>query len=415
MQIKLPKAIKKLRLKLAMCVVSKNRKQVLRKLKTKLQKKEKLNVIFYIFDETKWKAQSLYDLMEKSEEFSPFVCVSKNSAKINNFDYLSKEKILSVYNFFKTKSLNTFLAYDFEKNKYISFEDMNSKADIIIYCSPWNIPKIHSPLRASKNAFTIYIPYAVSVTKSYIEYNLELHNLVFKHYIMSELFKGYYSKNALNKGKNLIAVGNPILDYFYLNKDKPFKNENYIIYAPHYSVDDKSILNWGTFFEFGEYILNFAKNHPEYNWIFKPHPALRGYLLNNTNYTKKQLNKYWSEWENIGKICDSGDYLDLFMKSKLLISDCGSFKVEYFMTKKPQIFLKSSRCKTEYNTYVEKINNSCYQARNIKELEKILDEVLIKENDYKKNERLELFKELNLENQYCAKNILEDLIKTISS
>ena len=49
--------------------ISDNKPQVIKKLKNKIKNGKKLTVAFYIYDETKWKCQSIYDLMEESGIF----------------------------------------------------------------------------------------------------------------------------------------------------------------------------------------------------------------------------------------------------------------------------------------------------------------------------------------------------------
>ena len=125
--------------------------------------------------------------------------------------------------------------------------------------------------------------------------------------------------------------------------------------------------------------------------------------------TKEEILAYRKEWANIGLVSLNGDYIEMFMNSKAMITDCGSFETEYFLTKKPLIHLKSDIEPTPFNPAVQKIVDSCYEAQDFDELEKILDEVVIKNNDYKINDRKKVYKELGYENNYAAKNILEDI------
>ena len=213
------------------------------------------------------------------------------------------------------------------------------------------------------------------------------------------------------KGANLKVVGHPQLDYFYENKNNHFKEENYVIYAPHWSIDEQTDLKWGTFLWNYEFMLDFAKKHKEYKWIFKPHPNLKQ-ILKLRHWDDDKITKYWNEWKNLGQLHESGDYLDLFMKSKLMITDSGSFQTEYFMCQKPCVYLKSKNG-TPFNSTVENIINSYYKAENITELKNILYEVLIKNNDYMKNNRDERYKNYNLKENYAAKNIIDDILKTL--
>lgn len=398
----------KLRIKQNLDYISRNKKQVLKKLKTK----KVFNVAFFVYDETKWKCQSIYDLMEESENFVPHIFVTKNCSPKSNFNYQEPETIHRIYKFFQAKNMRVHYAYDFEKDDFISFEKMEPKPDIVYYCHPWYIYKTQGPVMASKYALTFYSPYSISSTMGYQEYVLRFYQYVQKQYVINDVIKEHFASNMDNKGVNLMSAGHPILDYFYLNKDKKYENKNTIIYAPHFSVDDNTTLKWGTFLEMGEFILNWAKNHPEFNYIFKPHPCLKGYLTSKSLWSEEKIRQYWDEWSKIGLTYESGDYLDMFMESCAMITDCGSFKTEYFMTQKPQIYLKSKN-PMPFNPNVEKINQTCYKAETPSELEEILEEVLIKGNDYKKDERRRVYQEYGYENNYAAKNIFDDIKRTI--
>ncbi len=403
----------KLKTKNNLKYISKNKKQVIKKLKEKIKNNEKINVVFYIYDETKWKSQSIYNLLEEDERFTPYIFVSKNCSTEDNMNFQTKNDITKVYDFFKNKNMRVLYAYDFENDNYIPLDEMKVKPDIVFYSHPWYIYKTQGPVMVSKYAITCYIPYFIATSISPIEYYTRFHQYVENHYVLNDLIKNYYAENMDNKGENLKSTGHPMLDYFYLNKNKTFENKNYTIYAPHWSVDKNNNLHWGTFLDLGYKILNYAKTHPNLNWIYKPHPCLESYLIKNSYYTKEEINSYRKEWQNIGQIMETGDYLDLFMQSKTLITDCGSFETEYFLTQKPLIHLKSNIEPTPFNPSVKKIINSCYEAHDFESLKEILDEVIIKNNDYKIQERKKVYKELGYENNYAAENILEDILNCL--
>ena len=130
--------------------------------------------------------------------------------------------------------------------------------------------------------------------------------------------------------------------------------------------------------------------------------------------TDEEIETYWNEWNKISLVYESGDYLDLFSRSYAMITDCGSFLTEFLMTEQPVIHPVSETC-AGYNPGTEKIVKSYYQAHNLEELEKYLEEIILKKNDPRKNERLAVIDELGLKNNYCAKNILEDIIGELSA
>ena len=388
--------------------IRKNQPKVIKKLKEKI-KNQKLNVAFYIYDEAKWKAQSLFDLMEKSDKFNPYIVVSKNYSNPDNLNYQTQKDVDRIYEFFKNKNMKVIKGVI--NNQFISFDEIELVPDIVVYSHPWYVYKTQGPVMVSKYALTSYIPYFLPNTSSPIESYLRFHQYVQNFYVLSDSIKDLYSKNMLNKGKNLKAFGHTALDYFYLNKDKNFEDKNTIIYAPHWTIDDKNTLCYGTFFDFGGKILELAKLHPEFNWVFKPHPLLEQNLKKYRS--DDEIKSYWDEWKKIGKVVESGDYLDMFMKSKAIISDCGSFQIEYFMTKKPFIYLKSKN-PTPFIPFTQKINDTYYKVETLDDLYKTFEEVILNGNDYKKEDRLKLYNELNLAENYAAENIIGDFLSLLN-
>ncbi len=385
------------------CYINKNTKKILKKLKRDA-KTRKLKAAFYVYDETKWKSQSLYDLFMSDEHFEPVILVTKNCSPKGNYNYQSKEEVKRVYTFFKNKNMNVEYAYDCEKECFIPFE--NFKPDLIFYQHPWFVEKSQGPVVCSKFALTYYIPYYLPSTSAPNDYHLRFHRYVHKYYIMNEYLLKRYSKLMKNKGKNLCVTGSPQLDYFYLNKEN-FPKE-YVIYAPHWTVNHNETIAYSTFLKTGKIILEFAQKHPEIKWIFKPHPLLKQALLINKYWTKEETEKYYSSWEKIGQYYDSGDYLKLFDKSYAMITDCGSFMTEFFMTKMPLIRLVSEDT-PPFDDFMEEIMSSFYNVYTEEELLTVLQSVVLNKEDSLKSKRMTVLKKLGLDKNYAAMNIINDV------
>ena len=58
--------------------------------------------------------------------------------------------------------------------------------------------------------------------------------------------------------------------------------------------------------KYGKDILDYAKSHPEINWVFKPHPRLRTELTYSNVWTKKEVDD-----ENYMKRQIHGNYTSL--------------------------------------------------------------------------------------------------------
>ena len=387
--------------------IEKNSKKVLKKLK-KEKNKRKLRVAFLCSDETKWKCESLFKLLEKSEHFDPFILTTKTNAPKNSSKQMNSKEVLDVYNFFTKKGFKTYFAYDTLKNKFIPIKKF--KPDLIFYQQPWYIETQQGPVVASKFALTYYVPYYITNVSSPMEYYLRFHRYVHRYYVLNDIIKDFYSPKMKNGGVNLKVVGHTQLDYYLTNKN-PKNPKNYVIYAPHWSINYPQE-NYATFEWNGKEILAFAKKHPEINWVFKPHPILKHRLKNQGIMSGNEIENYWNEWEKIATVYETGDYMDFFKHSYAMITDCGSFLTEFFLTKQPVIHLVSSNA-IPYNPSAKKIVETYYQAHNIDELENFLKTVIIDKNDYLKEKRLSLLKEMKLDSCYAAKNILDDIEKEL--
>ena len=377
-----------------------------KKVKAKLKGKTHLNVAFYVYDSAKWKCQSVYDLMTKDERFTPYIFVTKCNAPKDNFNNQTIDDIKKTYDFFKSKGMNVQYAYDLENDKFIPFEKMSPKPDIIIYQHPWYVETTQGPVVCSKFALTYYVPYYISDIDNPIEYDLRFHRYIYRYYVPDEIIRKNYAKNMYDKGEKLIVAGHPQLD-FYLD-DKIENERKYVIYAPHWTVCGDN-LRYSTFDWNGYQILEFAENHPELNWVFKPHPCLYNFLFMSGYMKKEKADEYYRRWQDIGIVCEDGDYMQLFQNSLAMITDSGSFLTEYLFTKQPCIHLVSEYFKGNEN--VEKICQTYYNAHNLDEMNKIFEEILINKNDAKKSERLALLEELNYPNS--AEVIVEDLLKNL--
>lgn len=368
-------------------------------------KNRKIRVAFYVND-TRWKCQNLYDLMSKDEHYEPFIIVGKSNVPVNNREYQSYDDLMKIFQIYKKNNRNVFLAYDYENLEPISLSEFNP--DIVFYSRHWQLYKEHNVNAISDYALACYIPYFISNSPANIEAGYAFHNLVWRYYLLNDDLKKEYKKVMKNRGKNLRVVGYPFLEDY---KKQDNVEKKYIIYAPHWSVGKDSLLKYATFEWNGEYILNFAKQHPELNWVFKPHPILKGTLVDTGVMTKEETDNYWAEWDKIGIKYEGADYLPLFKASKALITDCGSFLAEYMPTKNPVILLRSDIA-TPYNFLAQKVTKYYYKAHNLEELSDLFNDVLIKGNDINKKQRLQMLEDLHLVNS-ASENILRDLDKTL--
>lgn len=372
-----------------------------------LNKRRPIKICFLIRENQKWSYQSLYEAFEKSDEFEPLVLVS-----MLWLSHIGKDKtrnnLEENYNFFKNRGIK--VEYAYKDGKYIDLKEFNP--DIVFYDQPWDLPDIHKPTKVSEFALTCYVPYGLAILDFKEDYTKEFHKLLYKFLVTNkydiERFEGYSKGNS----KNCVYLGFSKFDeYLKNNKCDKWKDENKIkiIYAPHHSFDKKGLC-FATFKENGNFILEYAKKHPETTWIFKPHPRFKYSLLRNKIMTQEEIIQYYSNWEQIGKVYEQGDYFDIFRTSDLLITDCCSFLGEYCPTDKPIIRLVGKQ-KCDFNKFGKMIINSCYEARDNSEIEKCLETLLKDRNDYKAVLRKGIIEELIDFNEMVSVKIIDYIKK----
>lgn len=377
--------------------------KILKKLRQKA-KTQKIRVMFYVTETTKWNLQLLYDAMRESSIFEPFVVVSTRPK------YYSEEKYKYNLDFFKKRCDNVKIGYDVLSNKSIDLRSFYP--DIIFYQQPWDLCSFNDQkIQYTRQfALTCYCPYPISEAPETLTTNIRwFHSSLWKHFIFNEEIAKQYNKTfGYKKSHNLVITGHPKLDVYKDININNHTSKNYVIYAPHhaYSFSPHKYATWDWN---GHFILSYAKKHPEVNWLFKPHPDFKlATWFNAKLTTKEEIEEYCDEWKKIAHYYDDGDYFSLFNDSKCLITDCGSWLTEYLPSKKPVIHLRS-KIATGYSDTNNKIMPYYYQAWNLEELEKHLDNVVLNNLDPMLEKRLELIKELKLDKYDATQNIINHL------
>ena len=387
--------------------IQQNYSELIAKLKTK-SKNSKITIGFLVDEKAKWKNEFLYKELQKTEIFEPLVIVTKKYEGYNPQDEQTIDDYIDNIKFFQENGYNVKIGYDYTKKQYVNINDFH--CDILFYQHPWDWFPSQSVASSCKNSITCYVPYFIPTSYFPSEYNRPLHRYVFRHYILNKSIKNFYEKQLGHKIPNLRIVGHPVLDSLQekLTKKRTKNKKITVLYAPHWSIGDRdNNLKWGTFEWSGKFILDYAKQHPELNFIFKPHPVLKRRIEVCEVMTPDEIETYWNEWRKIGRVCEDSNYIDLFSESDFMITDSGSFLTEYALTGNPIIHL-CSPTGMKYNYFVQKLCSTYYSAYNKDELLKHLSD-LINNNDYKKEIRLNTVKQLNLIGVNASKNIIKDI------
>ena len=372
----------------------------------------KIRVLFLVNETAKWKAQSLYDRMLASGRWDPVIgrTIIKTDALFPKETVRARADELKV--FFERRGMRCEDAGDFVACSPIPLESLSP--DIVFYQQPWGLYPCQFPAEVSKFALACYIPYYVEgFGNPDDECRLPFHRLLYLHFLQSETWADVFRKSVSRFAsvQQFVGTGHTMLDQFRMEDTKPYAGSP-VIYSPHWSFSHpkhENTLNLSTFLWTGRAVLEYAKSHPSIKWAFRPHPALRRKLSVTGAWTQDEVDHYYAEWKSIGEVSYTGDYTDLFKRSKAMVTDCESFLAEYPTTGKPLIRLDSPDRKLTPMPPAEKLLDSLYTARNLGEMHDLFDSVLLRDEDPLREKRLESVRSAGLIECDAAGNILRHL------
>ena len=350
----------------------------LTKIRKKHRNNQKIRVGFLVSESSKWNAEELYNLLEKSDAFEPVILLTLLESVHQGIDN-TRNKLNEYYDFFIEQGKCVVKVYDEKTREYLDLE--NFDVDILFYQQPWELPEIHQPNYVSEYAITCYFPYGLDIFDLKLV-NIDFHEYLHTYFIPNEEISLLRQKYRTADVHNEKIVGFPKLDIYRNLQREPELDKKTIIYAPHFSYDKKNLLSIGTFDKFGTKILEFAKHHSEFNWIFKPHPALKKTLIEDKNFGEGFSNEYFSEWEKVGCVFDSGNYFEHFMNSDLLITDASSFLLEYLPTEQPIIRLVPKPERAKLNPFGSFLSSAWYKADSFELFEKLFGEIFLLNDDF---------------------------------
>ena len=362
-------------------------------------KDRKIRVLFWVYETAKWKAQSLYDEMKASTDFEPIIVLSVTRDDLEFYGKGIREKLLADEEYYTSRGCRCITNFDFSTERPLPL--VKYAPDIVFYHDPRWFFEEDSVRRTAQSALCCDIPYAIrTLAGDGLQNYPDHHQLMFLQFPPTEAQSRFYRK-SLPEWKwagTSCAIGHPILDQ-YLQPVEKTEPVEFVIYAPHWSfaligVRRKTTLS--SFLENGRQILEYAQRHPEFKWVFKPHPLLYKELIKRGVWAREDVDAYYEEWGKIGIVCTDGDYIRLFRNAKALITDCGSFLVEFPMTGKPLVRLIPKELDYPLFPAFEQLYKSFYEVRNLDEMYATFAQVLERGEDPRKETRLNAVQELGL-------------------
>lgn len=385
----------------------------------KIKRKDTIKIGFVLYDASMWCGDEIYNLFAQNPryELTIFLCLRQ--------DKTTTEKVVEDFYHgveqFRNKGLNV-----------IGITDTNTvvpKQDVLMFLTPYLevLPRAFQLSVLTTETLMTYIPYAMSTGYDAQYVTHLIGKCCWKTFRESE-FALSEAKKAGSTGMSREAYsGHPKMDVFF-DSSKKFQfnwkmaqpNAKKIIYAPHWSINERGV-KYSTFNYNYQFMYDYAKNHPEISWVFKPHPNLLFSAVEEGVFPSAEAFKeYLEKWNDLpnAKVVTGAYYQEIFATSDGMILDSDSFIVEYQYTHKPMIFL--TRDTQKFNALGNELMKILYRVdgRDFEGINKLMQKVFTHDNDIMFDARMNFFNEyLDYEkvnkmsaSQYIFKSISDEFI-----
>lgn len=197
----------------------------------------------------------------------------------------------------------------------------------------------------------VYIPYGLELGGGAwnisVQYDSILHRSAWKIFARSERHKTMFGKYCRVGNDHVHVVGHPkfdlpnkrICDCVTTELKGKIAGRKILLWTPHFSVGDPPA--WSTFNLYSDFIFSEMHRRSNLFLLIRPHPlffkAMGQYKLWDSE-AEKSFREMVKESDNLG-LDECSEYSEAFMVSNALMTDVGSFLLEYLPTKKPLLYL----------------------------------------------------------------------------
>ena len=360
----------------------------------KISRKDKIKICFVLYEVAMWCGDDLYNYFAQDERYEPTVYLCLRLDQAEN-EFIVKDFMNGVEQL-KSRGMNVVVLRE---------DDVDIPAqDVIIYLVPYlyRLPHAFTLEEMTMQSLIVHIPYALDVVlhdKAF--YSQKLFLVAWKLFFTSVAQREIYGEKSITGIPRGVCGGYPRMDHFFKNRSEfhfdwkmARPDAKKIIWAPHHSIPDDSLIKGATFQWNYKFLYEFAKNHPETSWVVKPHPNLVYQTIAAKIFPDVEAyEEYLQAWDDLpnARVYTGAYYQDVFATSDGMIHDSCSFTAEYQYANRPMIYL--TRETQKFNKLGEEILNISYlvDGKDFEGIAAMIQRVIIEGDDYRAAERKEIF------------------------
>lgn len=255
----------------------------------------------------------------------------------------------------------------------------------------------------------VYIPYGMTISGADYsqaqQHNLWIHNRAWRIIAGScyhrDLFAAYCTRGA----EHVVPLGNPKWDL--VSSDGCDVGSGNILWNIHYTIGASRGTKWSTWFDYGTFILEYFKRHPELTLVVRPHPGffpqarklgLEGDVRNALAAVPNSvLDETPSPTESI-------------LKCSALLTDGSSLIYDFGVTGKPLMYLRTAECEKLHVHAFDLVQTHFAIGDNSDKLQHFLDGALAETAETRKQRREGVFKFLGFDPSRPVGDLIRDYV-----
>ncbi len=224
--------------------------------------------------------------------------------------------------------------------------------DAALFTSPYDATRpaqYHFSEVQKRVRFTAYVPYGLEVGGGDVNMAFQFGQPAEMHasavYVRSEGAKAMFARHCPTGDKHVVVSGHPRMDglvnleEFQIDPEliERIGSRRAVLWNAHFSFDADQ---WSTFDRLGMDIFTAFAKRKDLVLLFRPHPLLWRKLVNLGLLDERGVIELRRELTALGVIIDERpDHRHVFAASSAMLSDVGSFLMEYLVTGKPVLYL----------------------------------------------------------------------------
>ena len=247
-----------------------------------------------------------------------------------------------------------------EGREWISMESMNF--DYVFLPRPYDhyLPEGFRSYHLAQFAKVCYVPYGFSGADVF---NAGNSNKAFFRNVYFSFLESEYMLNILSRkfktraekrNHKLLNLGYPaLIPYFSFPQISAVRT---IMWTPRWSFD--SVIGGSNFLNYKDCFMEAVRAHPEFKFVFRPHPLMFGEILDKGYMSQEEISDYLRHLTSLGVVYDKNTpVVESLRNADVLITDFSSIIIQFFLTGRPIIYCES--CIQMNQTY-QKLKSGMY-------------------------------------------------------